>query len=201
MIQLPAALARGNAWRTYASCREADPDLFFPAGDTGQSAYQAEEAKAICRTCPVMATCLQRALETNQQGVWGGTTERERANIRRRKARSNAPAAAQPRRITMPTTPGPVSPLRAAFDARTVVTEDGHIEWTGPRSISVHSRCYSPNQLSWLLSYDLPPVGNIMRDCDHLQCVAHLVDQAGRDERKAQEREAAVEASAELISA
>ncbi|WP_228925368.1 WhiB family transcriptional regulator [Streptomyces sp. DH7] len=75
-------------WRHRAVCREEDPELFFPIGTTGPAVVQAEEAKAVCRRCPVMETCLDWALETGQQdGVLGGTDEEERRRIQRRAAR------------------------------------------------------------------------------------------------------------------
>ena len=59
-------------WRHNAVCRGEDPDLFFPIGNTGPALLQIEEAKAVCRRCPVMEHCLQWALESGQDsGVWG----------------------------------------------------------------------------------------------------------------------------------
>lgn len=67
------------SWREQALCRDHDPDLFFPVGTTGPAERQAEEAKAVCRRCPVTSACLSWALGTGQDaGVWGGTTEDER---------------------------------------------------------------------------------------------------------------------------
>lgn len=60
-------------WRMHAACRDEDPDLFFPIGSTGPALGQVEEAKAVCRRCPVQEECLRWALENNQDaGVWGG---------------------------------------------------------------------------------------------------------------------------------
>ncbi len=74
-------------WRNYAACRDVDPDLFFPLGTSGASLPQIDEAKQICRTCPVCAPCLRWALDSGDAGVWGGTTEDERRNRRRLCAR------------------------------------------------------------------------------------------------------------------
>jgi WhiB family transcriptional regulator, redox-sensing transcriptional regulator len=81
-------------WRFEAACLEQDPELFFPIGDAGPAVDQIETAKAICRTCPVMQECLAWALETGQDfGVWGGMSEAERLQLRRRRS----PVMATPR--------------------------------------------------------------------------------------------------------
>jgi hypothetical protein len=54
-------------WRDKAACLDEDPELFFPSGTTGRALQQIEEAKAVCRRCPVIKQCLQWALETNEQ--------------------------------------------------------------------------------------------------------------------------------------
>ena len=76
----------GRDWRDHAACRSVDPDLFFPIGTSGASLLQIDEAKQICRTCPVCGPCLRRALDCGAVGVWGGTTEDERRKLRRRRA-------------------------------------------------------------------------------------------------------------------
>ncbi|MFG3550512.1 WhiB family transcriptional regulator [Streptomyces sp. NPDC047725] len=74
-------------WREHAACRTEDPDLFFPIGATGPALLQTEQAKAVCRRCPVREQCLQWALDTGQSlGVWGGTSENERRALKRRTA-------------------------------------------------------------------------------------------------------------------
>ena len=76
-------------WRSRAACLDEDPELFFPVGSTGPAVVQTEQAKAICRRCPVIDECLEFALETKQDtGVWGGMSEDERRALRRRKARA-----------------------------------------------------------------------------------------------------------------
>lgn len=78
-------------FRHQAACREEDPELFFPVGNTGSALLQIEEATAVCRRCPVRETCLQWALDTNQDaGVWGAMSEDERRAIKRRAARNRA---------------------------------------------------------------------------------------------------------------
>ena len=36
-------------WRHEAACREVDPELFFPIGNSGPALLQIEEAKQVCR--------------------------------------------------------------------------------------------------------------------------------------------------------
>ncbi|MER6750346.1 WhiB family transcriptional regulator [Streptomyces fungicidicus] len=72
-------------WRGRAVCRTEDPDLFFPIGTSGPALMQTEQAKAVCRRCPVREQCLEWALDTGQSvGVWGGTSETERRALKRR---------------------------------------------------------------------------------------------------------------------
>lgn len=90
-MSIPASsLTLANAdytWRLQAICRDTDPDLFFPVGTTGYALVQIDRAKQVCGECPVHVDCLDYALETNQDsGIWGGTSEEERRNLRRRLA-------------------------------------------------------------------------------------------------------------------
>ncbi|MEW2425638.1 WhiB family transcriptional regulator [Streptomyces sp. NPDC001651] len=81
-------------WRETALCRDEDPDLFFPLGraDNGLVLAQTDEAKAVCRRCPVMRRCLRWAMDTGPvDGIWGATTEAERRALRRREAQAAAP--------------------------------------------------------------------------------------------------------------
>jgi hypothetical protein len=71
-------------WRTRAACRDEDPELFFPAANTGPAwAAQVTAAKAICRGCPVVEQCRAFAVEGLRYGVAGGMTEQERSALRR----------------------------------------------------------------------------------------------------------------------
>lgn len=72
-------------WREQASCRRSHPDLFFPVGKSSSADEQVAEAKRVCESCDVMASCLEFALKTDQEaGVWGGTSEGERRRLRHR---------------------------------------------------------------------------------------------------------------------
>jgi WhiB family redox-sensing transcriptional regulator len=77
------------------ACENEDPELFFPIGNSGPALLQIEEAKAVCRRCPLMDACLQGALDRGEDfGVWGGASENERRSIKRRAARRTANSAA-----------------------------------------------------------------------------------------------------------
>lgn len=70
------------SWRDRAACLGADPDLFFPE----RGGHPNAPAKAVCGDCPVSDECLAYAVECRiTVGVWGGTTDRERRTIRRRR--------------------------------------------------------------------------------------------------------------------
>jgi WhiB family redox-sensing transcriptional regulator len=75
-------------WSGDARCKTEDPEMFFPVGQGPEALRQAEQAKAVCRQCPVMQQCLSWAMKTGQDaGVWGGLAEDERRLLKRRLAR------------------------------------------------------------------------------------------------------------------
>ena len=74
-------------WMRQAACSGADPDLFFPDRTTAAEAIPA--ARAICSAYPVSAQCRAHAVaEPAIRGLWGGTSERDRSRIRRRRDRA-----------------------------------------------------------------------------------------------------------------
>ena len=80
-----------DIWREHAACTRGlaipgplglvvriplDPNLFFP--EDGHK-LQAARARQICAVCPVADDCLAYALDHFiRDGIWGGTTERQR---------------------------------------------------------------------------------------------------------------------------
>jgi WhiB family redox-sensing transcriptional regulator len=70
-----------TAWMAEGNCQNHPPATFFPSDGVG-----VDRARRICGTCPVTAICLEYAL-TNRidHGVWGGTSERERRRILKRR--------------------------------------------------------------------------------------------------------------------
>lgn len=78
-------------WRHSAACRDEEPELFFPIGNTGPALQQIDEAKRVCHSCDVIEPCLNWAIESGQDaGVWGGMSEDERRSLKRRRARERA---------------------------------------------------------------------------------------------------------------
>ena len=80
-----------KGWRELGSCRDTDPNLFYPLGRGVAALEQIEEAKMICRTCPSREPCLAFALSTHQElGVWGGMSADERRRLLRSRRASVA---------------------------------------------------------------------------------------------------------------
>lgn len=70
-------------WRDRAACRDMDPELFFPIGETGPAALQIADAKQVCARCTVVPECLHWALASGQEfGVWGAKSESELRELR-----------------------------------------------------------------------------------------------------------------------
>ncbi len=86
MLTIPSPDTAISAdWRELALCRDSEPTLFFPVGTTGHALDLIAEAKQVCGQCPVQESCLQYALQTNQEaGIWGGYAEDERRRLRKR---------------------------------------------------------------------------------------------------------------------
>ncbi len=77
-------------WTKLAACRlyddpkkQAEVSSWFFDGAVGKAP---EKARRICADCPVQQECLDYALEIpSLEGIWGGTTERERQRLRKLK--------------------------------------------------------------------------------------------------------------------
>ena len=70
-----------TAWMAEGDCRNHPPAAFFPSDGVG-----VDRARRICATCKVGSTCLEYALANRiDHGVWGGTSERERRRILKRR--------------------------------------------------------------------------------------------------------------------
>lgn len=69
-------------WHRDGLCLESHPGVNWFATHRARQA----EAVDVCRRCLVVEPCLAFALEHNELGVWGATTEAERRIMRRDQA-------------------------------------------------------------------------------------------------------------------
>ena len=87
--RLPGVQLDHWEWQLDAACRGMDSSTFFhPPGERDPAREdRAARAKAVCRLCPVIADCLNHALQVREPfGVWGGHSEDERARLLRERA-------------------------------------------------------------------------------------------------------------------
>ena len=69
-------------WQLNAACRGMASTIFFhPPAERGDAREaRISQAKAVCRTCPVIEQCMVHALRIPEPyGIWGGLSEDERA--------------------------------------------------------------------------------------------------------------------------
>lgn len=67
-----STMALDTTWKLRAACKDAiEASIFFDPN-------LAREAKKFCNGCPVRPDCLEYALLTEQYGIWGGMSDRER---------------------------------------------------------------------------------------------------------------------------
>lgn len=81
---------RDEHWRERAACArtEVDSELFFPGKSAPQS--RIDQARLVCLSCPVRYECLQSALDHNEVGIWGGTTDAQRSELKRWRKKEGA---------------------------------------------------------------------------------------------------------------
>ena len=64
-------------WMARGRCKDMDPALFFPSDSIG-----VRSAQRVCVDCTVRLSCLRFALAQRiNDGVWGGTSERQRRRL------------------------------------------------------------------------------------------------------------------------
>ena len=83
-LHLPAPTEAAWSWQLKGKCLEYPPEIFFPEeqGWSTRRRQRENEAKRICRACPVLAECREHALRTPELfGIWGAMTARERAQV------------------------------------------------------------------------------------------------------------------------
>ena len=72
-----------------AACLGMDPEMFYAEGSAAIA-----KVKEVCSDCGVRQRCLEWAVTREEFGVWGGTTARERAAMRRQRGVRLVPAGA-----------------------------------------------------------------------------------------------------------
>ncbi len=85
VVALPAVVGDNWDWQMSGACRGQNAELFFnPDNERGRSKRIREaSAKAVCAQCPVVAQCLEWALEVGEPyGIWGGKSPAERHELR-----------------------------------------------------------------------------------------------------------------------
>lgn len=72
----PATL---GSWIDEAACRDvADPEMFFPSGDT----IRRRNGLKLCASCPVQEECGRYALDARiDNGIWGGMRPTDRQAV------------------------------------------------------------------------------------------------------------------------
>jgi hypothetical protein len=65
-----------QGWRDFANCMDAPPEydrILFPWGRNPPETEETEEfLSTYCDDCPVAQRCLDLALKTESEGIWGG---------------------------------------------------------------------------------------------------------------------------------
>jgi WhiB family redox-sensing transcriptional regulator len=76
-------------WRGQAACRRDTATAFFPPPHFEMKPEKDErenQARALCRACPVQRDCLEYSLEVREpHGIWGGLNELERRRMLRQR--------------------------------------------------------------------------------------------------------------------
>ncbi len=115
-----------SSWITGAACRDhPDPDLWFlerryHQEHTASQQAASQEAKAICRTCPVTDECLEFAFETfASHGIFGGLTPNERKALRAKTSDTRRALPRPCRHCGNEFVPGYTSRVYAQFCSRT----------------------------------------------------------------------------------
>jgi hypothetical protein len=174
------ATKRPTDWRVRAACLgrwdEMHPD---------NNEHGIENAKSICRQCPVQVPCVLDALRTGDidHGIRGAMKPSERRNMARQMA-----ARQRAEREASGDEPAPKKPKRtflSLWNQHSRPLSDGHAGWAGPTPISLQGRYYTPTQIAFRVDRKRPPVGIVRRTCAVDGCVlpAHLMDQQERDQR------------------
>lgn len=97
LVETPAKLDAD--WERRAACRNAPPHLFLPFENEQEPTHVPPEADRYCSVCPVRQECLNKAMDLTDfddkpieaSGIWGGTTQYQRRQLRRKQPRQSCP--------------------------------------------------------------------------------------------------------------
>jgi WhiB family redox-sensing transcriptional regulator len=185
-----------SAWTDAAACRTEDPNLFHPDGSTGPWLRVIEEAKAVCRSCPVSDTCLQDALDSSEGGIRGGLTEAERASLQRAIVRRRLTAEAVAARVAQARNGQPAPrprTVREYADRYGVPVFGGHLGWDGPKWPQIDGNRCTPAQIVFAADRGRHPEGRVVANCGYSGCIkpSHVTDDMERRQAAARYARAA----------
>lgn len=148
-------------WRLHAACRGHDPELFYPPANNaggGKRTHHIDNARRVCRSCPVRVDCLAWAFEVDDRfAVLGATTAEERKPT----ADAEPPATADVDTVAAALTPAGWRALRDAAPDGTlapgVPTKLRH--WLVSAGIAERSPVYRRNGTALRLT----PLGRTLR--------------------------------------
>lgn len=174
----------GN-WRVRAACRTGNVhELFFPDGHTGRYDHQIEQAKSLCRRCPVATECATTAIRRGEDhGIWGALDVADLRRIKRKhgaKLRNPAHLAAVVQaELDEALQRQTASALVTVYNQRSRPVGDSHTQWTGaPSAVTIRGRIYTPMQLAFFITYGRKAEGSVRAQCGMAGCVtgSHLAD-------------------------
>ncbi|MBQ0974520.1 WhiB family transcriptional regulator [Streptomyces sp. RK31] len=170
---------RSTEWRDQAACQSEDPDLWFPPKYADAWLPQIDQAKNICRACPVLSQCRDFALtERLTDGIFGALTPNERYRALRNRLPSRVRnSSGEP----IPSWPRPAS-LQEAVDRRLQPVEGGHALLRGDDTIKFGGKAYGSRRIAFELGHKRKPQGLVRPTCDEPGCHAwqHLGDRVIR---------------------
>jgi hypothetical protein len=170
-------------WRDEGACCGEDPELFFPTGSDGGWKLVIEQAKTVCRRCPVTDECLRFAFDEGiSDGIFGGLTEKERVSVRRRAAAKKTESVEAAASIERAKKPQPKKTLRSIWNAGARPLAADHVAWHGSPTVYFEGRTYTPRQVSFILDRGRHPEGRVLPTCGVGTCLtpSHLGDEKER---------------------
>lgn len=92
----PVDVVPDTRWMKRGACVNAPLSLFISpdTDDIAEPVYPSKDAVALCDQCPVKPECLAWALETDAIGTWAGTSDYQRALLKRKYSRKGCPSCA-----------------------------------------------------------------------------------------------------------